>query len=148
MALCDCGNVTGHILLKTTQDGKRLPDPLRWVCPSCSPLDFPAERFGSVTDKKLWLVADTDPNQYEMVGGVKRMKDWAQAEFEQRIGREDADEVQAREQARERKRQQAREVRTLYGTTLKPELERQLESQLREMRIRESCESMGLVLPA
>jgi len=137
-----CGQVAHRVRTTFTSGAKPLRAP-KEECEHCG------DTAGKVTvpaDQKLWLMADANPNEYEYRGGARVMKDWAQDEFQQRIGQQDPDEVAAIERAKARKRAHAREVRTVHGTQLSPEAIRRMDQQLKETVMEERAKAAGLVL--
>ena len=147
MALCDCGRTAGRLRVRCeSPDGKPLPQPWVSVCPECSPADFPAERIQAYDDKKLWLMQDAAPNEYEWSGGRKVLKDWARADVEDVISREDADDVANREKAIAKRRAYARE-RRMSQPALTPHQIQAIDEQIKSIRQRERAMAAGLVLP-
>lgn len=149
MALCDCGQLTARLKMRcTTPDGTPLPPPWKSVCPWCAPDEFQQGRIQGPAEKRVWLMADVNPNEYERHGeGPKVMKDWAQGEFEERFGREDPPDVEAIERAKQEKRQHAAQVRALYGTQLDAAKVNELRAALDEGGKRAIAGETGLVLP-
>jgi hypothetical protein len=80
-------------------------------CQHCDP-DFHQDRVRMPVEQKLWLMADVVPNEYETVGDVRKMKDWADGEFTERL-RQDPDQTtpEQLEEAKAKKRAQARVAR-------------------------------------
>jgi hypothetical protein len=97
-----------------------------------------------MADRKVWLMEDVNPWEYETVNGEKRMKDWAQGEFEARLAKPAPEDVASDEQKiAERRRMSA----SLRGHTLTPEQVRQAEESFLDAQRRASALAVGLALP-
>lgn len=78
------------------------------ICAHCDP-DMAHEKMRSPVDQKIWLMADVNPNEYEYgIDGVRRMKDWADGEFGERLARDDEFTPEQIADAKARKRAEAR----------------------------------------
>lgn len=147
MATCDCGRAAGHLKMRfSDSDGRFLPTPVT-ICPECKPDEFTEKAATYPGNQKVYTMDEVVPNEYEYVNGKKQLKDWAQNDLEQKIGREDPDEVAMRERAKDKKRQQAREVRTAFGTKLDEGMIRRIDEAIKSGRERGDIEESGLVLP-
>jgi len=98
-------------------------------------------------DQKFWLMADVNPNEYETRDGKRVMKDWAQAEFDERIGKSEPEVSEAEKAAKEEKRAKAQQVRLLHPHSLTPEEISRIESAVVGGMTRARAEESGLVLP-
>lgn len=90
---------------------------------------------------------DVNPQEYETVAGQKRLKDWAQADLQERLGREPEEDTVGQERVRAKKREQAREVRTTIGTKLPEGYIARINNAVKEGRIMADAQNAGLVLP-
>lgn len=99
-------------------------------------------------DRKLWLMAEVEPNEYEWRGDQLVMKDWAQADFDKRISRPpDEESTELLQAAKDRRRAMAQEARAVRNTPLS---QAEIESIDRAVRVGiQLCdaEDAGLVIP-
>lgn len=97
-----------------------------------------------MADKKVWLMEDVNPWEYETVNGVKRLKDWAQGELEARLAKAVPEDVEATERAIAQRKSLSLAER---NRPVPPVVSEIVADMCREAMNREKALDAGLILP-